>query len=183
MARDSEVLNAQEAADLLGAHVETVRRLARRGEIPSFKLGKDWRFRREVLVQWADTHHLRRMPPPVLVVDDDEDVRDVVSRTLADGGYTCRVASNGAEALTLVSQETPALILLDLSMEPMNGPKFLRELRKTHPDIPVAVITGYPDGELMMEAAQFGPVMLLRKPVAEDELLRSVRIVLGGSRN
>ena len=52
------VLNAQETADFLGAHVETVRRLARRGQIPAFKLGKDWRF-------WAqDPASLDRRTPP-----------------------------------------------------------------------------------------------------------------------
>jgi len=44
MPRAPEVLNTQETAVFLGVHVETVRRLARSGEIPSFKVGKDWRF-------------------------------------------------------------------------------------------------------------------------------------------
>ena len=49
-----EVLDAHEAATLLSAHVETVRRLARRGDLPSFKVGKDWRFTREALVRWSE---------------------------------------------------------------------------------------------------------------------------------
>ena len=49
-----EALTAQEAAVLLNAHVETIRRLARQGEIPSFKLGKDWRFHEAALRSWAD---------------------------------------------------------------------------------------------------------------------------------
>ena len=66
------VLNAREAAEYLGAHVETVRRLARKGEIPAFKVGKDWRFRRRALLRWNDEHHLRTQPPCVLVVEDEE---------------------------------------------------------------------------------------------------------------
>jgi two-component system CheB/CheR fusion protein len=53
--KKSETLDAQEAAALLNAHVETVRRLARRGEIPSFKLGKDWRFDEDALLRWIET--------------------------------------------------------------------------------------------------------------------------------
>jgi two-component system CheB/CheR fusion protein len=72
--RDREVLDANEAATLLSAHVETVRRLARRGEIPSFKLGKDWRFKRAALLHWAE-----RQPPgdqPVAVRPEPEKARE-----------------------------------------------------------------------------------------------------------
>ena len=51
----AEAFTAQEAAALLNAHVETVRRLARRGRIPAFKLGKDWRFPKDALLQWGRT--------------------------------------------------------------------------------------------------------------------------------
>ncbi|MCL4235842.1 MAG: helix-turn-helix domain-containing protein, partial [Deltaproteobacteria bacterium] len=55
MPRSSQILNAVEAAAYLRAHVETVRRLARRGAIPSFKIGKDWRFRREDLRAFVES--------------------------------------------------------------------------------------------------------------------------------
>ena len=57
MKSESGVLNAKEAAEYLKAHVETVRRMARRGEIPAFKVGKDWRFQKEALKKWAETQH------------------------------------------------------------------------------------------------------------------------------
>jgi len=55
MKNDSDVLNAKEAAEYLKAHVETVRRMARRREIPAFKVGKDWRFHKEALIKWTET--------------------------------------------------------------------------------------------------------------------------------
>jgi excisionase family DNA binding protein len=48
----NQVLNAKEAAAFLRSHVETIRRLARRGEIPAFKVGRDWRFNLEALRGW-----------------------------------------------------------------------------------------------------------------------------------
>ena len=54
MKSDSEILNAREAAQYLKAHVETVRRMARRGEIPAFKVGKDWRFHKKALCDWSE---------------------------------------------------------------------------------------------------------------------------------
>lgn len=58
MKSESGVLNAKEAAEYFKAHVETVRRMARRGEIPAFKVGKDWRFQKEALKKWTETQHL-----------------------------------------------------------------------------------------------------------------------------
>ncbi|MBR9979873.1 MAG: helix-turn-helix domain-containing protein [Desulfatitalea sp.] len=52
MENNNEVLNAKEAAIFLKAHVETLRRMARRGEIPAFKVGKDWRFLKKTLWLW-----------------------------------------------------------------------------------------------------------------------------------
>ena len=50
MTDNEEALNTHQAAALLGAHVETIRRLARKGAIPAFKVGKDWRFRKSSLL-------------------------------------------------------------------------------------------------------------------------------------
>jgi len=55
----TDVLKAREAAGFLKAHVETIRRLARRGEIPAFKVGKDWRFHKEALRRWSEGQNPR----------------------------------------------------------------------------------------------------------------------------
>jgi len=64
-------------------------------------------------------------------------------------------------------------------MPEMNGPQFLEELRKKYPDLPVVIVTGYPDSELMKQAMHYAPLMLLEKPVDPDLLERTVRMVLG----
>jgi excisionase family DNA binding protein len=60
----TDVLNAKEAAGFLKAHVETIRRMARIGEIPAFKLGKDWRFHKEALRRWMEGQHLGKSGRP-----------------------------------------------------------------------------------------------------------------------
>jgi excisionase family DNA binding protein len=57
MKNHTDVLNAKEAAAYLKAHVETIRRMARRVEIPAFKVGKDWRFHRGALLRWIEGHN------------------------------------------------------------------------------------------------------------------------------
>jgi excisionase family DNA binding protein len=185
MTRKSDVLNALEAADFLGAHVETVRRLARRGDIPSFKVGKDWRFRKDALLLWADSHHNRNRSARVLVVDDEESIHSLMRRILKPEGYQVFAATSGEDGLSCVSTQEIDLILLDLKMPGMLGPEFLRELRKTHGNLPVIIVTGYPDSDLMMKAMKEtgdGPIMLLPKPFSPKQLIGSVYIALNGAR-
>jgi len=180
--RNSGALNAQEAADLLNAHVETVRRLARRGEIPSFKLGKDWRFRKEALFHWADGQQASRAPGLVLIVDDDESICRALVRIVECLGCRAQSANDGRCGLEIVSRNSPDLILLDLAMPGMSGPQFLKELRKTQPNLPVVILTGYPDGDLMMQAMAYGPLMLLAKPVDAAQVQKLVTMLIGERR-
>ncbi len=182
MIQDTEILNAKEAAEFLGAHVETIRRLARNGELPAYKIGKDWRFRKEALMDWAESHHLRRSPPCVLVVDDEAGVRRVMKRILEAEGYRVRLAANGAEGLDCLDREPIELILLDLKMPEMSGPDFLRQTRKEHGAVPVIIITGYPESRLIQEAMKYGPFTLLAKPIERNQVLQALHTILNGAR-
>jgi excisionase family DNA binding protein len=181
LSEEKKVLNAVQAAELLGAHVESVRRLARKGEIPSYKIGKDWRFNAAALRNWAETHHLRQQSPLILVVDDEKSFRTTSRIFLESDGYRVATASNGEEALDLARRESLDMVLLDLIMPGISGVEVLKELHRMDHDLPVVVVTAYPDGELMLEALRYPPVMLLPKPLEKTTLLRTVHRVLKGT--
>ena len=176
---DTQVFGITEAAAFLGAHEQTVRRLARRGAIPSFKVGKDWRFRREALLRWSEEQQRGGGRCSVLVIDDEEKICRAMGRLLTRFGCRVQQATAGKEGLELVVQEAPDIILLDLVMPEMNGIQFLKLLREAHPELPVVIVTGYPDSELMQQASQYAPVMLLAKPIDAALLERTLRSVLG----
>jgi excisionase family DNA binding protein len=178
MKKNDSVLTTDEAAKLLCAHIESTRRLARRGKIPAYKIGKDWRYRREVLLQWADTHHVRRKKPCVLVVDDEESIRTLISRFLEPNGFRVLLAKGGETGLALVNSETIDIVLLDLKMPEMNGPEFIGSMRDSGKRIPIIVITGYPDSDLIQQAMRNGPITLLAKPVNLDSLLEAINNAL-----
>ena len=115
----------------------------------------------------------------VLIIDDDEKICRALRRVVEGFGCSVETATSGAEGLARVVSEVPDLILLDLLMPEMNGPQFLDELRKIHPNLPVVIVTGFPDGDLMKAAACYAPVMLLTKPVASALLERTIRAVMG----
>ena len=157
-------------------------RLARRGDIPAYKIGKDWRFRRDALMDWAETHYLRHKAPCVLVVDDEQGIRKVIARFLEAGGYQVLLASNGAQGLVHLESKTVDLILLDLKMPEMNGPEFLQRIMETGHHPPVIVITGYPDSDLMSEAIKYGFFTLLAKPINGKQLMQAVHAAWNGAR-
>jgi excisionase family DNA binding protein len=80
----SGVFTTSQAAAFLGVHVQTVRRLARSGRIPCFKVGADWRFRKQALVRWADSQRFEEVGNhgacTVLIVDGEARVSAALAR-------------------------------------------------------------------------------------------------------
>ena len=111
----------------------------------------------------------------VLVVDDEENIQKFVAFVLRDAGYRAETAANGREALeTFDHGATFDVIISDVRMPSMSGPRFVEQLRQTEPDVKVLFLTGYSKqllaehGELWIDEA------LLEKPCTAQELLDCV---------
>jgi excisionase family DNA binding protein len=174
----SRVLKTEEAAEYLCVHAETIRRLARSGEIPAMKVGRGWRFKENSLNHWAETNHLRLGGAHILVVDDEEPVLDVIQRILSRKGYRISTATQSELALEIIDKDTPDIVLLELKIIGMNGPAVLKKIREMEKHMPVIVITGYPDSNLMMEVMRYSPVMVLPKPIENDQVFKAVELAL-----
>ncbi len=112
----------------------------------------------------------------VLLVDDDHAVREIVSLTLSDLGYTVVEAESGPAALAALERKPkPSLVLLDFAMPGMNGAAAAREIEAKVPDVPVLFITGYAD---MSALSSVGEERIIQKPLRDDELARKVRAAL-----
>ena len=106
----------------------------------------------------------------VLVVDDDEGIRDFVATVLSGEGYRVHEARDGAEALTLVDQERPAVILLDMRMPILDGWRFAATYRERHDhEVPLVCMTAATDAA--QRAAEIAAEATLAKPFDLEELL------------
>ena len=179
----ARMFKVQEVADYLCVHAETIRRMARRGDIPSFKVGRDWRISESALKRWEETHHLCSRKAHVLVVDDEEAFLQMIRQTIERHGYRVSTASSGSLALELIKRDPPDVVLLDLVMPEMDGPTILKEIRKFDEHLPMIIITGYPDSNLMMAALRQSPFMVLPKPVEAKKMIEVVDLSLNGSRS
>ena len=88
----------------------------------------------------------------VLVVDDEQLVRDLLVQFLSLRGYRALGVKEGPEAISMVEQTSPDLILLDLMLPGMNGVEVLRRLRDKHFNGAIIIVTGSYDEELLQDA-------------------------------
>jgi two-component system response regulator/two-component system chemotaxis response regulator CheY len=113
----------------------------------------------------------------ILVVDDLPYLREVQVLLLRDAGYAATAVSTAREALDRLTEISPDLILLDVSMPGMDGRQFLARLRAAPAwqGVPVLVTTG----KAIEEVAQQTDCDVLAKPFTESALLDHVRRLIG----
>ncbi len=117
-------------------------------------------------------------PPEILVVDDDRLTRWSITRQLGRVGYNVIEAASGEEALTLLSQAAPNLVLLDLGLPGMDGFSVLSEIRKIQPVLPVISMTTDSTSEVSRRAKSLGANAHLEKPFDVPGLMTTVGSLL-----
>lgn len=112
--------------------------------------------------------------PQILVVDDDLNVRQAIRWILEDEGYLVREAADGNEALRLVRESRPDLVILDLTMPEVDGYAVAAALETAEGmRVPILLITA--DGQAPVKARRINAFAYLRKPFIVDELLNTIR--------
>jgi len=113
-----------------------------------------------------------------LIIDDDPKFCSYVTEALAICGWDSVTASTGQAGLSTLLERSISLVLLDLVMPGMDGAQTFREIRKLDQSVPVVIVTGYPDSEIMAEALKVGPFAIVRKPFNLDQLSHIVQRLL-----
>lgn len=113
----------------------------------------------------------------ILIVDDDKTIRVLLSISLELDGYTILEAADGYEALQVLENAKPDLIILDLMMPVMDGLDFLRHLRdnKALSDIPVIGLTGMATTQTRSDLISLGVHDVLFKPVNPKVLQDTIK--------
>jgi chemosensory pili system protein ChpA (sensor histidine kinase/response regulator) len=118
--------------------------------------------------------------PQVMIVDDSLTVRKIASRLLAREGFDVLTARDGVDALGILEEHTPDVILLDIEMPRMDGFEFTRTIKADarHSHIPIVMITSRTADKHRARARELGVDLYLGKPFQEEELLRNLREML-----
>jgi DNA-binding response OmpR family regulator len=112
--------------------------------------------------------------PKLLIVDDEIDIREFAKNFFQKRGIEVFSAGGGGEALEIVQEERPDLILLDVRMEEMTGVEFLKKLRDDGDQTRVIMVSGVEDEAIIQEAEGLGILGFIHKPLVLGELQKVV---------
>jgi len=169
----TNLMTVGEVADYLRVTKKTIYRLLERGKIPATKVGNQWRFEKSSIDDWLQRSSVGAKAN-ILIIDDEEVVRALFKETLEELGHRVIAVETGAEGLELVKQQDFDLVFLDLKMPGMDGAELFRQIKAIQPRLPVTIITGYPDSDMMAQALAQGPFGVMNKPFGESDIINAV---------
>ena len=118
------------------------------------------------------------LPAKVLIVDDLEEIRWLLSELLRREGMETKETEDGETALSLISLESPDVVLMDIQMPGMNGLEALKQARKLDGDLPIIMITAFAEIQGAVEAMKAGAYDYLVKPFDNREVIQCIRRAL-----
>lgn len=169
-----ELLTVKETSAYLRIPLPTVYYLVQRGQLPAIQIGGRWRIKKSSL----DRDVLRSDgggQPTALVVDDDPALQEIFKTHLRKAGLSRVVVGTAKDAIAALAKQKFDLMFLDLNLPDDSGDNVYFDARKLYPDLPIVIITGYPDSEMLNRINSLGPVMVLQKPLKIEHLNQTIR--------
>ena len=118
----------------------------------------------------------------ILLVEDDVFVTDIYNKKLNQEGYEVRVSANGLEAIKILEETTPDLVLLDIMMPYMDGREVLKKMKenKVWSEIPVILLTNLSEKEEIIKGMKEGADQyLIKSHFTPSEVVEKIKSVLG----
>lgn len=133
--------------------------------------------------QRQQKHMQREEKIRILIIEDDENFRYLLRMHLSSAGYEVQAAVDGVDGGRALLAQTPHLIVSDLDMPFLDGFELLSLLKRDQAtaSIPVILLTGSLDKDMLARAVDLGAADFLTKPVTHEDLLASVEACLRSS--
>jgi DNA-binding NtrC family response regulator len=111
----------------------------------------------------------------ILLVDDEKDFVETLSERMEMRDLPADIALDGEQALQMVEEETPDVMVLDLKMPGIDGMEVLRRVKKAYPDVQVIMLTGHGSDKDEQEARRLGAFEYLQKPTGVDRIVQTIK--------
>lgn len=111
----------------------------------------------------------------ILLVDDEVEFVNTLSERIKMRNLDSEVALNGEEAMRIVADEVPDVMVLDLKMPGINGMEVLKQIRSKYPQVQVIMLTGHGSEKDEEKARNLGAFEYLSKPVGLDDLIGHIK--------
>ena len=112
-----------------------------------------------------------------LVVDDDPGVQEIFKLLLKKTGLPRLIVGTGKEAISTLKKQKFDLLFLDLMLPDITGDEIYRQTKEIAPELPIVIITGYPDGQMLDNILKFGPVTVLKKPLQAEQIAQVFKVL------
>ncbi len=122
------------------------------------------------------------MEGKILIVDDQYGIRLLLYEVFSKEGYRTFQAANGKEALDIVKNVEPDIVLLDMKIPGMDGLEILKHIKKINRDIKVIMMTAYGELDMLKEASSYDVITHFTKPFDIDQIRLVVNEVMIGVR-
>jgi len=177
----SEIMNIRDLAAYLKLSRSTLYQLSQQGRIPCTKVGKSWRYHKEVIDAWikdreginsASKSKTETVKIKILIVDDDEPVLNVLAQSLtkADDSFAVETATDGFQAGQVMERLQPDVVVLDIFLPGIDGYEVCGMIKEGHSDMKVIAITGHGSDEVKQKIIDAGADEYLEKPFDLEEL-------------
>ncbi|MCR4421260.1 MAG: response regulator transcription factor [Spirochaetales bacterium] len=113
----------------------------------------------------------------ILLVEDEKGIRNVLKDNLEYEGYSIIEAEDGVKGLEIARNETPDLIILDLMLPQMHGYDFIKQLKKTHPAIPIIIVSAKSEEIDKIKGLDLGADDYITKPFQIRELVSRIKAI------
>ena len=114
----------------------------------------------------------------IVVVDDEAEMSSLLAEVLRDAGHAVEAHTDPRSALAAILTHAPALVITDLKMGDLDGLTLLEQVKRTHPNVPVILITAFGSIDLAIEATRKGAYHFITKPFRLKEVLLTVERAL-----
>jgi DNA-binding NtrC family response regulator len=111
-----------------------------------------------------------RPPIDILIVDDEREFAQLLGLRLEQRGHRVRLAYDGQEALDVLAERRPDVVILDLRLPGLDGLEVLKIVKADHPLVEVILLTGYGSVDTAVAGLKSGAFDYIQKPAAPDEL-------------
>jgi excisionase family DNA binding protein len=170
------LLTVKETAKYLRIPLPTVYYLVQRGQLPAIQIGGRWRIKKDA-VDRDILKENRSGQPTVLVVDDDVSLQNLFKVFLKKIGFSRVVVGTVKEAIAALEKQRFDLLFLDLKLPDGPADDVYDAAKEIDPELPIVVITGYPDSKMLDRILEKGPITVLKKPLSVEQLKQTVCIL------
>ena len=118
------------------------------------------------------------MGKTILIVDDEESICSSLGGILSDEGYRAITAGSGEDAIRMIEEEMPDLVLLDIWLPGMDGLETLGQIKSEHPQLQVIMMSGHGNIETAVKATKLGAFDFIEKPLSLDKTVLIVNHAL-----